>query len=95
MEAHRCRRAGGERWRCASAIVPKLRPLPGGAIPVVYRVNLREPAAYFYARAMMLQDKDVLYVSNARAVEVGKVIALLNLATRTVGNVLPYRAWAD
>jgi polysaccharide biosynthesis/export protein len=78
-----------------AAIVPKLRPPPGGAIPVVYRVNLREPAAYFYARAMMLQDKDVLYVSNARAVEVGKVIALLNLATRTVGNVLPYRAWAD
>ena len=67
----------------------------GGAIPAVYRVNLREPAAYFYARAMMLKDKDVLYVSNARDVEVGKVIALLNLATRTVGNVLQYRAWAD
>jgi len=78
-----------------AAIVPKLTPPPGGAIPVVYRVNLREPAAYFYARAMMLQDKDVLYVSNARAVEIGKVIALLNLSTRTVGNVLPYRNWFD
>jgi polysaccharide export outer membrane protein len=78
-----------------AAIVPKLNPPPGGAIPVVYRVNLREPAAYFYARAMMLQDKDVLYVSNARAVEIGKVIALLNLSTRTVGNVLPYRNWFD
>jgi hypothetical protein len=44
---------------------------------------------------MMLQDKDVLYVSNARAVEIGKVIALLNLSTRTVGNVLPYRNWFD
>ena len=30
-----------------------------------------------------------------RAVEVGKIIALLNLGTRTVGNVLPYRVWAD
>jgi polysaccharide biosynthesis/export protein len=78
-----------------AAIVPKLNPPPGAAIPVVYRVNLREPAAYFYARAMMLQDKDVLYVSNARAVEIGKVIALLNLSTRTVGNVLPYRNWFD
>jgi len=78
-----------------AAIVPKVSAPPGAAIPVVYRVNLREPAAYFYARAMMLQDKDVLYVSNARAVEIGKVIALLNLSTRTVGNVLPYRNWFD
>jgi hypothetical protein len=39
------------------------------AIPVVCRLNPREPTAYFYARAMMLRGKDVLYVSNARAVD--------------------------
>jgi polysaccharide export outer membrane protein len=55
---------------------------------------LREPAAYFYAKAMMLQEKDVLYIANAKGVEVAKVLSILNLGTRTVGNVLPYgRVW--
>jgi hypothetical protein len=44
---------------------------------------------------MMLQEKDLLYVSNARAVEIGKVNSLLNLSTRSVGNVLPNRTWLD
>jgi polysaccharide export outer membrane protein len=79
-----------------AAVAPKYKGPPGAVVPVVYRVNLREPAAYFYARAMMLQDKDVLYVSNARSIEIGKLLALLNLGTRTVGNVLPYRGlWGD
>ena len=39
---------------------------------------------------MMLQDKDVLYVSNARSIEIAKLLSLFNLGTRTVGNVLPY-----
>jgi polysaccharide export outer membrane protein len=67
----------------------------GSMIPVVYRVNMREPAAYFYAKSMMLQDKDVLYVANARTVEVGKVLSLIQLGTRTVGNVLPYGRLVD
>jgi polysaccharide export outer membrane protein len=72
------------------ALAPRRRMPSGAMVPVVYRVNLREPAAYFYAKAMVLQDKDVLYVANARSIEVAKVLALLNLGTRTVGNVLPY-----
>lgn len=77
-----------------AAVSPGFRAPPGAVIPVVYRVNLREPAAYFYAKAMMLQDKDVLYIANAKGVEVAKVLSILNLGTRTVGNVLPYgRVW--
>jgi len=34
-------------------------------------------------------------LSNVRAAEIGMVIVLLNLSTRTVGNVLPYRNWFD
>ena len=72
------------------AVAPGHNGPAGDVVPVVYRVNMREPAAYFYAKAMMLQDKDVLYVANARAIEVGKVLSLIQLGTRTVGNVLPY-----
>ncbi|MFM9846391.1 MAG: polysaccharide biosynthesis/export family protein [Hyphomicrobiaceae bacterium] len=72
------------------ALRPRNKAPQDSVVPVVYRVNLREPAAYFYAKAMMLQDKDVLYVSNARSIEVAKLLSLFNLGTRTVGNVLPY-----
>lgn len=72
------------------ALRPRSKGLPPAVVPVVYRVNLRDPSAYFFAKAMMLQDKDVLYVSNARTIEIAKLLSLFNLGTRTVGNVLPY-----
>lgn len=77
------------------AIAPGHGGPAGAVVPVVYRVNMREPAAYFYAKAMMLQDKDVLYVANARSVEVSKVLNLIQLGTRTVGNVIPYSRVGD
>src|SRR5262249_22229995 len=64
--------------RLVDAIAPRHAGPPGNMVPVVYRVNMREPSAYFYAKAFMLQDKDILYVANARSVEVGKVLSLLN-----------------
>lgn len=36
-----------------------------GRIPVVYRVNLRDPATFFVAQNFPIKNKDVLYVSNA------------------------------
>lgn len=77
------------------AVAPGHGGPEGAVVPVVYRVNMREPAAYFFAKAMMLQDKDVLYVANARSVEVGKVLSLIQMGTRTVGNVLPYSRMID
>lgn len=57
----------------------------GPYVPVVYRINLRDPSAYFYARGFIVQDKDVLYVANAKGVELAKVLRFLNLATSTAG----------
>jgi polysaccharide export outer membrane protein len=81
-----------EARKVVDAIAPLQKTPPGATVPVVYRVNMRNPAAYFYAKAFMLQDKDVLYVANARSVEIGKILGLINLATRSVGNaIVPYR----
>lgn len=41
------------------------RPTPDGRIPVIYRINLKDPATLFVAQSFPMQDKDVLYVSNA------------------------------
>lgn len=49
----------------------------GDRTPVVYRVNLRDPSAYFYAKAFEIRDKDVLYVANAKLTELQKFLTIL------------------
>jgi polysaccharide biosynthesis/export protein len=85
-----------EQRKVVDAIAPRQKLPPGSVVPVVYRVNMRDPAAYFYAKAFMLQDKDVLYAANARSVEIAKILGLINLGTRTAGNAIaPYRVLED
>jgi polysaccharide export outer membrane protein len=38
---------------------------PDGRIPVVYRIDLKDPATLFAAQSFPIRDKDVLYVSTA------------------------------
>ncbi len=74
------------------AVVRAIRPdAPSfggtGTIPTVYRISLRDPGSYFYARGFLLRDKDVVYVANAPGVEIAKVLRLLDLGTRSFGNL--------
>jgi polysaccharide biosynthesis/export protein len=55
-------------------------------IPIIYSVNLRDPSGYFLATKMQLRNKDVLYVSNAPAVEVAKFLNYIRLITATVND---------
>lgn len=57
----------------------------GGRVPVVYRVNMRAPEAYFYASGFKLRDKDVVYVANAEGAEASKLLKLVNLVTSSAG----------
>jgi len=50
-------------------------------VPVVYHLNLRDPKALFEARRFAMREKDILYVSNAPLVEVGKVFQLFGLVS--------------
>ncbi|MFJ5486703.1 polysaccharide biosynthesis/export family protein [Hansschlegelia beijingensis] len=52
----------------------------GDKVPVVYRVNLRDPRAYFYAKAFAVRDRDVLYVANAQLTELQKFLEILATA---------------
>ena len=52
-------------------------PAADGRVPVVYRLDLRDPAVFFHAQNFMVQDKDVLYVSNASAAELQKFLSVL------------------
>lgn len=55
-------------------------------IPVVYVVNLRDPATYFLATKMQIRNKDVLYASNATSVETAKILQFIRLVNATVND---------
>lgn len=48
-----------------------------GLVPVVYRINLRDPASFFVMQRFPMGDKDVVYVSNAPAAELQKFLNLV------------------
>lgn len=48
-----------------------------GKVPVIYRVNLRDPNSFFVAQSFMMDNRDLLYVSNAPVTEVQKVLNLV------------------
>lgn len=55
------------------------RPDPGTLtqIPVIYRVNMRDPNGFFLARRFPVRNKDIVYVSNAPLTDVQKVMSML------------------
>jgi polysaccharide export outer membrane protein len=56
-------------------------------IPTVYRANFRDPSSFFFAQSFLMRHKDVIYVSNADSVEVGKFLGYLRTITSTVSGV--------
>lgn len=49
-----------------------------GAKPVIYRLNMMEPASYFLAQRVAMQDKDVIYIANAAANQPTKLVGVIN-----------------
>lgn len=56
-------------------------------IPTVYHVNLRDPSGLLIASGFQMQNKDVMYVPNAKAIDYYKLLDLINNTTLTVRNV--------
>jgi polysaccharide export outer membrane protein len=61
---------------------------PEGLVPVVYRMNLRDPAAFFVAQSFPIKDKDLLYVSNAPAAEIQKFLNVIFSTIFPVANLI-------
>ena len=49
-----------------------------GTKPVIYRLNLLQPASYFLAQRVAMQDKDVIYIANSAANQPSKLVAIIN-----------------
>ncbi|HIE5944435.1 polysaccharide biosynthesis/export family protein [Burkholderia cepacia] len=54
-----------------------IRTTVDGKVPVIYRINLKDPNSFFVSQSFMMDNKDVLYVSNAPVTEVQKVLNLV------------------
>ncbi len=60
----------------------------GPFVPVIYNLNLRDPAGYFLATKFEMRNKDVILASNASSVESSKFLTYLRLITATVNDPL-------
>ena len=62
----------------------------GPIIPVIYNLNLREPAGFFLAANFEVRNKDVIFIANAVSVEVTKFLTFLRTIMATVNDPLIY-----
>ena len=53
-------------------------------VPVVYKLDFKDPRGFFAAQRFLMRDNDVLYVSNAPSTDVQK---LLSVFTGGIGSV--------
>lgn len=51
--------------------------MPDGRVPIVYRLDLKDPASFFLAQSFPMRNKDVIYISNAPVAELQKFMNLL------------------
>jgi polysaccharide biosynthesis/export protein len=80
----------GETREVAERIGIDCSQFAGPIIPVIYNVNLRDPAGYFLAKTFEMRNKDVVYVSNAVTVETSKFLEHLRLIMATVNDPIVY-----
>lgn len=50
----------------------------GSELPVIYRLNMMEPASYFLSQRFAVRDKDVIYIANAAANRPAKLVNIIN-----------------
>ena len=64
---------------------------PQGQVPVAFRIDLSEPSSFFAIQSFPIENRDILYVSNAPITEIQKFLNVLfsvaypTLALKQVG----------
>jgi polysaccharide export outer membrane protein len=66
------------------AMAATARRTPDGRIPVIYRVDLSNPATFFVAQSFPIRDKDVLYVSTAPLSDFQRFFSMVSSMTFSV-----------
>ena len=69
--------------RPASDVPPALQQ---GGVPVVYKLDLKDPASFFAAQRFLMRDNDLIYISNAPSTDLTKFLAIIGTAVGTVSS---------
>jgi polysaccharide export outer membrane protein len=78
------------RFESKEAVGEEFRPKAAnseGKLPIVYRLDMSEPTAFFVAQNFEMRNRDVLYVANASAVELQKFLNILISVIYPIVNV--------
>lgn len=62
---------------------------PDGKVPVIYRINMKDPSTFFIAQSFPIRDKDVLYVSNAPLADIQKFVNVIYSTFLPVATTVP------
>ena len=62
---------------------------PEGKVPVVYRVDMKDPGTFFVAQSFPIRNSDVLYVANASSQELQKFLNIIMSMVYPIINVIP------
>jgi len=57
-------------------------------VPIIYRINLKDPATFLLATQFTVRDKDVLYIANAFDAELQKFLSILTSSIYSVNSVI-------
>jgi polysaccharide export outer membrane protein len=58
-----------------------------GTVPVIYEINLRDPAAFFVTQNFPIQDHDLIYVTNSPGAEFRKFLTYIALLAAPAINI--------
>lgn len=73
------------------AVAESALPTLDGKIPVIYRVDMTNPSMLFMAQGFPIENRDVLYVSNAPLVDIQKfvnIVASMAFSVVSIGNAV-------
>ena len=69
------------RWEKPQLLGPLAQgaqPNADGLVPVIYQVDLKQPATYLAAQHFRMRDGDVIYVSNSRVAELQRFVNIVS-----------------
>jgi polysaccharide biosynthesis/export protein len=73
-----------EEGRLVPSTGTALPTTPEGTVPVIYRMNLREPRSFLIAQDFPIRNRDVIYVANAPSAELQKFLTMLSTAVYSI-----------
>ncbi len=66
--------------KLGTQLPPNARLTPDGRLPVIYRLDLKDPGSFFVAQSFPMRNLDILYVSNAPLADVQKFMNMVTSA---------------